>query len=191
MYTCPANLSPGKVIDQLAFSFYSSFDLPVTIIRPFNTYGPRQSARAVIPTIITQLASGSKSIKLGATHPTRDFNHVTDTASGFLAALRSENGVGEVINLGSNYEISIGETADMIAELMGVKMEVLTEEQRLRPEKSEVERLWADNTKAENLLNWSPEYGGQEGLRRGLKETIDWFVQPENLSAYRVGQYTL
>ena len=116
---------------------------------------------------------------------------MADTVSGFLAALRSESGTGEVINLGSNFEISIGETAETIAELMGVKMEVLKEEQRLRPEKSEVERLWADNTKAKNLLNWSPEYGGQEGLRRGLKETIDWFIQPKNLSAYKVGQYTL
>ena len=108
-----------------------------SVIRPFNTYGPRQSARAVIPTIISQLAGGLHQIKLGATHPTRDFNYVADTVSGFLAALRSESGAGEVINLGSNFEISIGETAEMIAELMGVKMDVLTEEQRLRPEKSE------------------------------------------------------
>ena len=110
---------------------------------------------------------------------------------GFLAALRSESGAGEVINLGSNFEISIGETAETIAELMGVELDILNDEQRLRPEKSEVERLWADNTTANNLLNWSPEYGGQEGLRRGLKETIDWFIQPKNLSAYKVGQYTL
>ena len=177
--------------DQLALSFHASFQTPVCVIRPFNTYGPRQSARAVIPTIISQLAGGLHQVKLGATHPTRDFNYVADTVSGFLAALRSESGTGEVINLGSNFEISIGETAETIAELMGVKMEVLKEEQRLRPEKSEVERLWADNTKAKNLLNWSPEYGGQEGLRRGLKETIDWFIQPKNLSAYKVGQYTL
>ena len=177
--------------DQLALSFHASFQTPVCVIRPFNTYGPRQSARAVIPTIISQLAGGLHQIKLGATHPTRDFNYVVDTVSGFLAALRSDSGVGEVINLGSNFEISIGETAATIAELMGVDLEILMDDQRLRPEKSEVERLWADNTKAKNLLNWSPEYGGKEGLRRGLKETIDWFVQPENLSAYKLGQYTL
>ncbi|MEK9702701.1 MAG: NAD-dependent 4,6-dehydratase LegB, partial [Deltaproteobacteria bacterium] len=138
--------------DQLALSFHASFQTPVCVIRPFNTYGPRQSTRAVIPTIISQLAGGLHQVKLGATHPTRDFNYVADTVSGFLAALRSESGIGEVINLGSNFEISIGETAETIAELMGVKMEVLKEEQRLRPEKSEVERLWADNTKAKNLL---------------------------------------
>ena len=177
--------------DQLALSFHSSFSTPVCVIRPFNTYGPRQSARAVIPTIISQLASGQRQIKLGAVHPTRDFNYVADTVLGFLAALRSESGVGDVINLGSNFEISIGETAEIIAELMGVEMEILTDEQRLRPEKSEVERLWADNTKAKNLLDWSPQYAGKEGLHRGLQETVDWFTKPENLSAYKVGQYNL
>ena len=177
--------------DQLALSFHASFQTPVCVIRPFNTYGPRQSTRAVIPTIITQLASGQRQIKLGAVRPTRDFNYVVDTVSGFLAALQSDHVVGEVINLGSNFEIPIGDTAQLIAEVMGTELEILTDEQRLRPEKSEVERLWADNTKAKNLLNWSPEYSGKEGLRRGLKETIDWFIQPENLSAYKVGQYTL
>ena len=177
--------------DQLALSFYASFQTPVCVIRPFNTYGPRQSTRAVIPTIISQIASGQNEIKLGSLHPTRDFNFVADTVLGFLAALRSESGTGEVINIGSNFEISIGETAEMIAEMMGVKMKVLIEEQRLRAEKSEVERLWADNTKAKSLLNWMPQYGGQEGFRRGLQETIDWFIQPKNLSAYKVGKYTL
>ena len=177
--------------DQLALSFHASFQTPVCVIRPFNTYGPRQSTRAVIPTIISQLAGGLRQIKLGATHPTRDFNYVADIVSGFLAALRSESGAGEVINLGSNFEISIGETAEMIAELMGVDLEIFTDDQRLRPEKSEVERLWADNTKAQNLLNWVPQYGGGEGFRRGLQETINWFVQPKNLSAFKMGQYTL
>jgi NAD dependent epimerase/dehydratase len=177
--------------DQLTFSFYTAFQTPVCVVRPFNTYGPRQSSRAVIPTIITQLANGQKQIKLGAVHPTRVFNYVMDTALGILAALRSENGIGEVINLGSNFEISIGDTSKLIAEVMGVELEILTEEQRLRPEKSEVERLWADNTEAKNLLNWTPEYVGKEGLRRGLQETIDWFLKPENLSAYKVGLYTL
>jgi len=177
--------------DQLALSFYASFQTPVSVIRPFNTYGPRQSTRAVIPTIITQLASGQRQIKLGAVHPTRDFNYVADTVSGFLAALQSDHGVGEVINLGSNFEISIGDTAQLIAEVMEIDLEILSDEQRLRPEKSEVERLWADNTKAKDLLNWSPQYAGREGLRRGLKETVGWFTNPENLSAYKVGQYTL
>ena len=177
--------------DQLALSFYASFQTPVSVIRPFNTYGPRQSTRAVIPTIITQLASGQRQIKLGAVHPTRDFNYVADTVSGFLAALQSYHGVGEVINLGSNFEISIEDTAQLIAEVMEIELEILSDEQRLRPEKSEVERLWADNTKAKDLLNWSPQYAGQEGLRRGLKETVGWFTNPENLSAYKVGQYTL
>ena len=177
--------------DQLALSFHASFQTPVCVIRPFNTYGPRQSTRAVIPTIISQLAGGLHQVKLGATHPTRDFNYVADTVSGFLAALRSDSGVGEVINLGSNFEISIGETAATIAELMGVELDILNDEQRLRPEKSEVERLWADNTKAKNLLNWVPQYVGREGFRRGLQETINWFVQPKNLSSYKVGQYTL
>jgi NAD dependent epimerase/dehydratase len=177
--------------DQLALSFHASFQTPVCVIRPFNTYGPRQSTRAVIPTIISQLAGGMHQVKLGATHPTRDFNYVADTVNGFLAALRSESGVGEVINLGSNFEISIGETAETIAELMGVNLEVITDDQRLRPEKSEVERLWADNTKAKTLLNWIPQYAGPEGFRQGLQETIDWFIQPKNLSVYKVGQYTL
>ena len=154
--------------DQLALSFYASFQTPVCVIRPFNTYGPRQSTRAVIPTIITQLASGQRQIKLGAVHPTRDFNYVADTVSGFLAALQSYHGVGEVINLGSNFEISIEDTAQLIAEVMEIDLEILSDEQRLRPEKSEVERLWADNTKAKKLFNWSPQYAGQEGLRRGL-----------------------
>ena len=177
--------------DQLALSFHASFQTPVCVIRPFNTYGPRQSTRAVIPTIISQLAGGLHQIKLGSVHPTRDFNYVTDTVSGFSAALRSENSIGEVINLGSNYEISIGETAATIAELMGVELEIITDEQRLRPKNSEVERLWADNTKAKNLLNWIPQYAGPEGFRQGLQETIDWFIQPKNLSIYKVGKYTL
>ena len=177
--------------DQLALSFHASFQTPVCVIRPFNTYGPRQSTRAVIPTIISQLASGKTQIKLGAIHPTRDFNYVTDTVLGFLAGLRSESAVGEVINLGSNFEISVGETSEMIAELMGIQMEILMENKRMRPEKSEVERLWADNNKAKNILNWTPQYGEREGFRRGLQETIDWFNKPENLSVYKMGQFTL
>jgi NAD dependent epimerase/dehydratase len=171
--------------DQIALSFYSSFGTPVMIVRPFNTYGPRQSARAVIPTIITQIVSGSRRIKLGALHPTRDFSYVSDTVSGFMAALASERGIGETVNLGSNFEISIGDTAAMIAELMGVKIDIVGDGQRLRPENSEVERLYASNDKARDLLDWAPRFGGLDGLRRGLNETVAWFREPEHLRLYK------
>lgn len=177
--------------DQIAMSFYTSFNTPVTILRPFNTYGPRQSARAVIPTVITQIAAGGPKIKLGAVRPTRDFNYVADTVSGFVAALGSERGVGEVINLGSDYEISVGDTARMIAEIMQADIEIVTDEQRLRPEKSEVERLWASNAKARKLLGWQPAYAGREGLRRGLAETVAWFRQERNLATYKAHQYNV
>ena len=175
--------------DQIAQSFYLSFGTPVVTLRPFNTYGPRQSARAVIPTIITQIANGVRQIQLGSLHPTRDFNYVADTVSGFIKALESENGVGEVINIGSNFEISIGDTAKSISEVMGVDIEVLTDGQRLRPTKSEVERLWANNQKAKNILDWEPTYGGLCGFKRGLSETIEWFVEPTNLNGYKAGIY--
>ena len=177
--------------DQLAYSFYASFGLPVVIARPFNTYGPRQSARAVIPTIITQIANGQRQIKLGAVSPTRDFNYVVDTVAGFIAALESNRGVGEVINLGSNFEISIGETAHAIADAMGTSIEIITDEQRLRPVKSEVERLWASNSKARELLDWQPRYAGRDGFMRGLAETVAWFREPSRLSAYKAGIYGL
>ena len=177
--------------DQIAMSFYASFDTPVVILRPFNTYGPRQSARAVIPTIITQIADGKRQIKLGALHPTRDFNYVTDTVAGFMAALSSDQAVGEVINIGSNFEISIGDTAQTIADVMRVEIEIITDEQRLRPEKSEVERLWAANDKARKLLSWEPRYGGLDGFRRGLVETVDWFRKPAHLMSYRSDIYNL
>lgn len=177
--------------DQLAMSFYTSFGTPVSIIRPFNTYGPRQSARAVIPTIITQIANGKRQIKLGAVHPTRDFNYVADTVTGFMAALNSDRGIGEVINIGSNYELSIGDTARIIADVMGAEIEILTDEQRLRPEKSEVDRLWASNTKAGELLGWQPRYGGLDGFRRGLAETVAWFNTPSHLASYKSDLYNL
>jgi len=177
--------------DQLAYSFYVSFGLPVVIVRPFNTYGPRQSARAVIPTIITQIASGQRQIKLGAVSPTRDFSYVADTVAGFIAALESDRGIGEVINLGSNFEISIGDTAHAIAEAMSTSIDIITDDQRLRPEKSEVERLWASNTKARELLGWQPQYGSREGFLRGLIESISWFRKPANLSAYKADIYNI
>lgn len=177
--------------DQLAYSFYASFGLPVVIVRPFNTYGPRQSARAVIPTIITQIASGQRQIRLGAVSPTRDFNYVQDTVAGFVAALHSQQGLGEVVNLGSNFEVSIGATAQLIAKSMGVDIEIITEENRLRPERSEVERLWADNTKARDLFNWSPKYGGYDGFKRGIAETVGWFNQSANRASYKPEIYNL
>lgn len=177
--------------DQLAMSFYASFGTPVTIVRPFNTYGPRQSARAVIPTIITQIARGARQIKLGALHPTRDFNYVADTVAGFVAALRTPASVGEIINLGSNFEISIGDTARAIAEAMNADIEILSDLERMRPEKSEVERLCADNSKARKLLQWQPAYAGMPGLRRGLTETIGWFQDPAHLNLYRAESYNL
>ena len=177
--------------DQLSYSFYSSFDLPVVIVRPFNTYGPRQSARAVIPTIITQLASGKRQIQLGAVSPTRDFNFVTDTVNGFIAALRSDVGLGEIVNIGSNFEISIGDAAQLIAEAMGVNIEIITDEARIRPENSEVQRLWADNSKACDLFGWQPAYAGRDGFKRGLAETIVWFRQPTNLGGYKSHIYNI
>jgi NAD dependent epimerase/dehydratase len=177
--------------DQLAYSFYASFDLPVVIARPFNTYGPRQSARAVIPTIITQIANGQRQIKLGAVSPTRDFNFVKDTVSGFIAALEGTGGLGEVVNFGSNFEISIGDTAKLIAEVMGNEIEIITDEARLRPENSEVERLWAANAKAKALFNWEPTYAGHQGFKRGLEETAQWFKDPANLAAYKADRYNI
>jgi len=177
--------------DQLALSYFYAFNTPVSIIRPFNTYGPRQSARAVIPTIITQLANDQVNIKLGALHPTRDFNYVQDTVSAFVAFAEQRAGIGEVINIGSNYEISIADTARLIAEVMDKPIHILQDEQRLRPQASEVERLWADNTKAREILGWQPAYGGREGLKRGLQETVAWFCQPKHLQQYKAHQYNI
>jgi nucleoside-diphosphate-sugar epimerase len=177
--------------DQIAQSFFLSFSTPVATIRPFNTYGPRQSARAVIPTIITQIAAGARQIRLGAVHPTRDFNYVQDTVCGFVSIAECDAAVGQVINVGSNYEVSIGDTARVIAELMGRDVEFVTDEQRMRPVGSEVERLWADNSRALELAGWRPEYGGLDGFRRGLEETIEWFTQADNLRRYKTGIYNV
>ena len=177
--------------DQIVMSFYHSFNTPVTIMRPFNTYGPRQSARGVIPTVITQIASGTKRIKLGSLHPTRDFNYVKDTVSGFIAMAESDQTIGEVVNIGSNYEISIGETVKIIAEIMHVNLEIDSDAQRIRPENSEVERLWADNSKASKLTGWAPVYGGVAGLKKGLQETVAWFSNAEHLRQYKPGEYNI
>lgn len=177
--------------DQIAQSFFLSFGTPVATIRPFNTYGPRQSARAVIPTIITQIAAGATEIKLGAVHPTRDFNYVADTVRGFLAVAEADAALGQVINIGSNYEISIGETAALIAERMGREVTITCDNERIRPAASEVERLWADNTKARTLAGWEPEFADREGFCRGIDETINWFTEPSNLRRYKSDVYNI
>ena len=177
--------------DQMATAYFSSFGVPVATMRPFNTYGPRQSARAVIPTVISQIAAGSRTIRLGALHPTRDFNYVADTVRAFVATAESDRAVGEVINIGSNFEISIGDTVKLVAEVMQADVTVQTDAERLRPRDSEVERLWADNAKAKRLLGWEPSYGGREGLRRGLQETVAWFLDERNLRLYRPAEYNV
>lgn len=176
--------------DQLALSFHASFNTPVGVLRPFNTYGPRQSARAVIPTIISQLATG-REVKLGSLSPTRDFSFVQDTANGFLAAATSDAIVGQTVNLGSGFEISIQETAETIAKLMNVKLKLANDEQRVRPESSEVERLHASIQKAKEVLGWQPQLKGLEGFKAGLKQTIDWFSNPTNLARYKADRYNL
>lgn len=177
--------------DAIALSFHAAFDLPVTVLRPFNTYGPRQSARAVIPTVITQIAAGERSLKLGAIHPTRDFTYVGDTARGFMEAAACDEIVGTVVNIGSGFEISIGDTVELIAETMGVNVEILTDAQRLRPDASEVERLFAGTEKAQRLMQWQPEFGGREGFKQGLAKTIEWFKDPANLSMYKWQRYNV
>ena len=175
--------------DQLALSFYRSFGLPVAVLRPFNTYGPRQSARAILPTIITQILSGQNVIRLGALSPTRDFTFVKDTAAAFRALAASDQGVGDVVNSGSNFEVAIGDAARTIADVMGVNIKIEQDDQRIRPAKSEVERLWADNSKAARLIGWTPKYGGLDGFRRGVAETVAWLREPANLARYKADQY--
>ena len=173
--------------DSMAISFFNSFNLPVTIVRPFNTYGPRQSARAFIPTIISQIASNQTNLKLGDTKPTRDLNFVIDTCRGFLELAKEPKSIGEVINIGSNFEISVGEVAQIIKKEMGSSIEIISDKSRIRPEKSEVMRLWCDNTKIHKLTGFKPDYN----IHTGLKKTISWFLQPENLSKYKADIYNV
>ena len=177
--------------DQLAYSFYSSFNTPVTIIRPFNTFGPRQSARAIIPTIICQLLNGRKNIELGSLLPKRDFNYVNDIVRGFERALFKKDIIGEVINLGTNYEISIKDLVKLIAEILGVSVKITCNAERTRPEKSEVDRLLCNNNKANKLLDWKPNFYGLEGLKQALTETIKWFSVKKNLNLYKSNIYNL
>ena len=177
--------------DQLALSFHKSFGTPVAVLRPFNTYGPRQSARAVIPTIISQIAAGERMIKLGALDPTRDFTFVEDTAQGFIQAMECDGCIGEATNIGSDFEISIKETVEMIAKCMNVEIEIVADQRRLRPADSEVERLFAGVDKARKLFGWAPEHGGRDGFAKGLAKTAEWFQNPENLRAYKVSSYNV
>jgi dTDP-glucose 4,6-dehydratase len=177
--------------DQIALSYYLSFGTPVAIARPFNTYGPRQSERAIIPTVITQIASGRQRLELGALSPTRDFNYVTDTVHAIAAVLDSPESIGEVVNIGSGFEVGIGEVVTLIAEIMGADPKIVSIEERIRPEGSEVRRLVADNSKARRLLGWVPEYAGRDGLKRGLESTIRWFSDTANWKRYRLGGYTI
>lgn len=171
--------------DAIALSFYNAYDLPVTIARPFNTYGPRQSARAVIPTIITQIARGQTELQLGDLTPTRDFNYVTDTCKGLIVIAEHDQTIGQTINIGSNFEISIADTLNIINELMGKGVKFVTDEKRMRPKKSEVFRLWCDNKKIKNLTGFKPDIS----LREGLQKTIDWITKPENLQTYKSNIY--
>ncbi len=173
--------------DAMAMSFYNAFELPVVIVRPFNTYGPRQSARAIIPTIITQIANGATEIKLGDLTPTRDFNFVKDTCRGFIEIANCDEAIGQEINICSNYEISMRETLNLIADIMGKDVKFIEDSQRLRPKNSEVFRLWGDNTKIKNLTGFEPRYD----IRRGLEETIKWFTNNENLKKYKSNIYNV
>ncbi|MCP4719534.1 MAG: SDR family NAD(P)-dependent oxidoreductase [Desulfobacteraceae bacterium] len=173
--------------DQMAMSFYMAFKLPVTVARPFNTYGPRQSARAVIPTIVGQIAAGKKQIKLGDLSPTRDFNYVLDTCKGFIALAQSDKTVGEVVNIGSGVEISVADTLDLIKKIMKSDVQFITDTQRFRPKDSEVFRLCCDNTRINQLTGFSPDYS----LEQGLEKTIEWFVDPKNLARYKTDLYNV
>ncbi len=173
--------------DRMAESFYRSFDLPVTIVRPFNTFGPRQSARAVIPTIITQLLSGENQIRLGSLEPTRDFNYVIDTAEGFIALAESDRTIGEEINIATGVERSIGDLANFLISELNPAASIRLDEERVRPDKSEVDRLLGDNTRISELTDWTPKHD----LESGLVETIVWFKQPENLGRYKEWLYNI
>ena len=177
--------------DQLAISFWKSFSTPVSILRPFNTYGPRQSSRAVIPTIITQIALGQKNIKIGKLSPTRDFNFVEDTCNSFIKILDCDDALGKVINSASNFEVSIGQTVDLITKIMDADVDIISEEKRFRPSNSEVNRLYGDNSLLRELTGWVPEYSGIKGFQKGLEKTIKWFSNPKNLEKYSAKNFLL
>ena len=177
--------------DQIAISFHRSFDFPVMVARPFNTYGPRQSARAVLPTIITQLLDGSTEVRLGAVHPTRDFNYVADTVAGFIALAEADSAIGEVVNIASNFEVSVEDAIKAIGEAIGVTPIVNLDGNRVRPQKSEVDRLWGDNSKILGLTEWKPQYAGLQGFKRGICEMVEWFRSDNVMKNYKPGRYTI
>ena len=177
--------------DQLVLSYFKSFNLPAVILRPFNTYGPRQSNRAIIPTVITQILKGNNKIKVGNIHPTRDFTYIDDTVNGFICALKSKNIEGKVLNLGAGFEISIKETITIIAKLIGTDIEIITDLERIRSKSSEVDRLYSNNSLASEILNWQPIFKGVEGFKTGLKKSIDWFSDKKNLSKYNSSFYNI
>jgi dTDP-glucose 4,6-dehydratase len=177
--------------DQVAHSYWSSFGVPVTTVRPFNTYGPRQSQRAFIPSVIVQLLSGAESISLGSLSPTRDLTFVTDTAEGFRAVAEGTGGRGEVFNMGSGFEISMGEVVEMLCEISGRKVAVSEDPARVRPENSEVERLWSDSSKIESAFGWKPAHAGRDGLYRGLEKTYAWFRDNSNEAGYDAKRYVV
>jgi NAD dependent epimerase/dehydratase len=177
--------------DQLAHSYWASFDLPVTTIRPFNAYGPRQSQRAFIPSVMVQVLNGAARLKLGSLTPTRDLTFVKDTSQGFVKALESEAGLGEVFNMGSGFEISMGNVVNMISEISGRPLEVIEDIERLRPGASEVERLWSDSSRMQSTFGWSPEHADTEGLFRGLQKTYDWFGRHFGGPGYQSNAYVV
>jgi NAD dependent epimerase/dehydratase len=173
--------------DMIALSFFNAFELPVTVARPFNTYGPRQSLRAIIPTIIAQIAKGAKEIKLGDLSPTRDFNYFKDTCRGFFALAETEKTIGKEVNIASNFEISMKDTLDLIKKIMKSDVKFITEEQRIRPDKSEVFRLWGDNSLIKELTGFQPQYN----IEKGLTETSEWYINPKNLQKFKTGIYNV
>lgn len=177
--------------DQLVLSYYRSFDTPAGIVRPFNTYGPRQSNRAIIPTTITQILSGSKEIRLGNTHPTRDFSYIDDTVNGIIKSINSDEIIGNVINLGSGFEISINDTIKLITEIIGKDIEVISDKVRVRKKLSEVDQLLSDNTLAKKILKWEPKYSNIEGFKLGLQKTIEWFSNEQNRNKYKSDIYNI
>lgn len=177
--------------DQLVLSFNKSFEIPTGIIRPFNTYGPRQSNRAIIPTVITQILSGLNELKLGNTYPTRDFSYISDTVNGIIATINSEEIIGQAINLGSGFEISIENTVKLISEIMGNEIKIISDKNRIRKDSSEVDRLFSDNSLAKKLLKWSPEYNNTKGFERGLRKTIEWFSKEDNRKIYKSDIYNI
>lgn len=177
--------------DQIALSYWRSFNTPVTVLRPFNTYGPRQSARAIIPTVITQIASGINKLKLGSLSPTRDFNFVKDTCCAFIEVALSDETIGKTLNVASNFEISIANTVNLISEIMNVDIDIESDEKRIRPKNSEVNRLFGDNSLIKKYTNWNPKYSNLEGFKKGLEITIEWFQNPLNIELYKSGKYTI